>query len=286
MVFQSRSIRQMLGDLDHATDRMMPMAGNTPELERIEGPRRKALQLLVTRGLHEIEALKIDLADSDLLSQKISDEQAQLNYLVHDLEEQRAMLELNRQLQVDVLQKKFDERLAQLENYRKLKSAEQQVEGMIQDFNARKELQKNMENDRLSEKMAQSQFAKLKGKLGLPVEGRILSQFGRNLDLKTKLTIFKKGLEIESGKNVPVKAISNGKVAFSGELPNYGRVTIVDHGDHFYSLVANLGELKRQVGDVIQSGDVLGQTDTQGTPVYFEIRARNIPVNPLQWVHN
>ena len=199
------------------------------------------------------------------------------------------MLDLNRQLQVDVIQKKFDERLVQLENYRKLKSAEQQVEGMIQDFNARKELQKTVEAERnlkLNDQMAHAEFARLKGKLSLPAEGRIVAQFGRNLDVKTKLYIFKKGLEIDTGKNVPVRAISGGKIAFSGELPSYGRVTIVDHGDHFYSLVANLGELKRQVGDVIRSGDLIGQSDASGTPVYFEIRARNIPVNPLQWVHN
>jgi septal ring factor EnvC (AmiA/AmiB activator) len=63
-------------------------------------------------------------------------------------------------------------------------------------------------------------------------------------------------------------------------------VTIIDHGDHFYSLVAHLGDLRRKVGESVQAGDVIGLTDAQGTPVYFEIRARNVAVNPLQWVSN
>ena len=63
-------------------------------------------------------------------------------------------------------------------------------------------------------------------------------------------------------------------------------MTIVDHGEHFYSLCAHLGDLKGKAGDPVAAGDVLGTSDQAGNPVYFEIRARNDAVNPLQWVSN
>jgi septal ring factor EnvC (AmiA/AmiB activator) len=59
---------------------------------------------------------------------------------------------------------------------------------------------------------------------------------------------------------------------------------ILDHGSHFYTLCAKLGELTRKNGDSVAAGDRIALTDDQGTPVYFEIRSRNIAVNPLQWV--
>ena len=66
-----------------------------------------------------------------------------------------------------------------------------------------------------------------------------------------------------------MNAVGAGKVAFSGELPDYGKVTIIDHGDKFYSLCAHLGELKRKVGEMVSVGDAIGRTDESGTPVYF-----------------
>jgi septal ring factor EnvC (AmiA/AmiB activator) len=114
----------------------------------------------------------------------------------------------------------------------------------------------------------------------------VISSFGRSFDPKSRLYIFKKGIEIASAKSAGVRAVSAGKLAYSGELPEYGRVAIVDHGEHFYSICAHLGELKKKAGESVAAGDLIGLTDESGTPVYFEIRARNVAVNPLQWISN
>ena len=74
----------------------------------------------------------------------------------------------------------------------------------------------------------------------------MISAFGRSFDPKSRLFIFKKGIDIVTAKNAGVRAISAGKVAYSGELPEYGRVTIIDHGEHYYSICAHLGELRRR----------------------------------------
>jgi septal ring factor EnvC (AmiA/AmiB activator) len=58
----------------------------------------------------------------------------------------------------------------------------------------------------------------------------------------------------------------------------------MDHGDHYYTLCGNLGELRRKTGEEVRAGDVVGESSRDGAPVYFEIRSRNIAVNPLQWV--
>ena len=115
--------------------------------------------------------------------------------MLHDLDEQQSVLELNKQLQADILLKRHQERVAQLENYQKLKSAENQVEDLIQNFNSRVELERATESERQASKaafenkvMASSAFAKLRGQLKLPVlGGKILTHYGRAFDSKSGL---------------------------------------------------------------------------------------------------
>ena len=288
---QQDSVRKFLmGIRKSKDDRLIPPTDPAALMkeEKLESPRRKMLANLVGRGFKELEALRVDMADADHLELKIQDEKQQLVYLFQDLNEQEGVLELNKQLQVDLLQKKHEERLSRLENYRKLKSSEAQVEKMLVEFNARLELEQVVATERaVSKAMMQSAFAKLKGTVPFPISsGRVVGSFGRTFDPKSGLYVFKKGVDISASKGETVKAVAPGRIAYSGELPDYGRVTIVDHGDHFYTLCAHLGELGRKKGEAVKAGDPLGKTDDLGTPVYFEIRARNVAVNPLQWLSN
>jgi septal ring factor EnvC (AmiA/AmiB activator) len=132
--------------------------------------------------------------------------------------------------------------------------------------------------------MADSPFAKAKGRLPFPVPGEIVGRFGKTFDRASGLNVFKKGIEIASSASSEIRAISPGKIVYAGELPTYGRLAIVDHGDHFYSICGHLGEIAKKVGDPVAMGEKIGVSDSSGNPVYFEIRARNIPVDPLQWI--
>jgi septal ring factor EnvC (AmiA/AmiB activator) len=132
--------------------------------------------------------------------------------------------------------------------------------------------------------LADSSFAKAKGKLPFPVSGNVVGRFGKTFDKASGLNVFKKGIEIASRASTDIRAISPGKIVYAGELPTYGRLTILDHGDHFYSICGHLGELTKKVGDSVAMGEKIGASDSSGTPVYFEIRAKNIPVDPMQWI--
>jgi len=239
-------------------------------------------------SVREIEELKVDLEDARLLEQQIQEEREHLVYLFQDIEEQQGVLELNEQIQLDLIKREHRSRLAQLDSYRKLKSAESNVQKMLTEFNARRELQRQVEADRARSRVAraiqESLFARKQGALPLPVQGRLVGRFGKSLDPQSKLMVFKKGIEIMADAGAPVTAVASGKIAYAGELPNYGRVLILDHGDHYYTLSAHLGDLTKKTGDAVETGDVLGHAKGETAPVYFEVRSRNIAVNPLQWV--
>jgi septal ring factor EnvC (AmiA/AmiB activator) len=274
-----------------------PRSTHLGEREVIEAPRRKVLSNIVSKNLRELEALKIDLEDARTLEQKIAEEKAQLDWLFNDLEERRGILELNRSIQADLLKKRQADRISQLENYRKLKSAEHEVGRLIQNFNARRELERTVDMERravqqtlavtgaVSTQDALLAFEKLQGRLPLPVSGaKLMAGFGRTFDQASGLQIFRKGVDFSVPPSSAVRVVHPGKVAFAGDMPGYGRITIVDHGSHFYSLYGRLGSLAKREGDSLAAGETVGLSDAAGGELYFEIRARNLPVNPMSWV--
>ncbi|MBC7387200.1 MAG: peptidoglycan DD-metalloendopeptidase family protein [Cryobacterium sp.] len=281
------SIRKSLRELS-AADEVMPESREAIEREAYEQPRLQLIRRMVQQGVREIDALRADLEDADRLEARIATERGELEAMIHEMAESEGILELNRQLQLDLLQRNRDDRVAQLEKWRSLKTAEAQVSDLIHHFNSRMELQETNRAERAASKamvvMADSAFAHSKGHLPFPVRGKVVGLFGKARDIASGLTMFKKGIEIDAGKSSDIRAISAGKVVYSGELPNYGRLTIVDHGDHFYSICGQLGELSKKVGESVAVGEKIGVSDPSGSPVYFEIRARNIPVDPLQWI--
>jgi septal ring factor EnvC (AmiA/AmiB activator) len=281
------AIRKALRDLSLA-DTELPTSPDALEHERFEQPRRQLIRSMVLQGVREVDALRADLEDADRLESRITAERGELEATVHEMAESEGILELNRKLQLDLIQKNHADRIAQLETWKKLKTAESQVSDLIRNFNARMEVQETHRAERAASRamavMADSPFAKAKGRLPFPVAGKVVGRFGKAFDVASGLNIFKKGIEIATPAASDIRAISPGKIVYEGELPTYGRLAILDHGDHFYSICGHLGKVAKKVGDVVAMGEKIGVSDSSGNPVYFEIRARNIPVDPLQWI--
>lgn len=281
------AIRKSLRDLSTA-ESSLPDTRKALDREPLEQAKAHWVRRMVQQGVREIDALRADLEDADRLEARIASEKGELEAMVHEMAESEGILELNRQLQLDLIEKNRDDRVAQLEKWRSLKFSESQVSDLIHHFNARMEVQETSRAERAANKamsvITDSLFARAKGRLPYPVRGKVVALFGKSHDAASGLTVFKKGIEIAVGESTDIRAISPGKVVFANELPNYGKMTIVDHGDHFYSICAHLGSLDKKVGDSVTMGEKIGVSDLTGSPVYFEIRARNIPVDPLQWI--
>ncbi|MBN22565.1 MAG: hypothetical protein CL678_14880 [Bdellovibrionaceae bacterium] len=255
------------------------------EWESYEMPRRKLLATLSDRYLQLLGALKIDLQEADQLEAQIIEERQQLASIFDRLEEKKEIIRLHERLEVSILKKNYKKRLSQLENYHSLKESENRLVGLLNQLNARVELE-NLEEKRkqVQEILLSGDFFRKKGKLRAPVDGKILQTYGKVYDAQTKLHVFKKGLEYETAALSDVKAIASGRVAYAGPLSGYGQVLLIDHGARYYSLLGRLGELEKVVGDVVVEGERVGQSSAQGEPVYFEIRSRNVAVNPLKWL--
>ena len=127
-------------------------------------------------------------------------------------------------------------------------------------------------------------FRKLKGKLKLPVKGKIIHKFNS----KRKDTgVAWKGIFIKAKEGGDVYAIASGKVVFSDWIKGFGNIIIIDHGKGYMSLYGNNSSLLKESNDIVKGGSVIaivgnsGGNSTNG--LYYELRKNSKPFNPIKW---
>jgi murein DD-endopeptidase MepM/ murein hydrolase activator NlpD len=94
------------------------------------------------------------------------------------------------------------------------------------------------------------------------------------------------GLEIHAPLGAAVRAVFAGRVAFADRYGAYGRIVIIDHGEHYYSVSGNLASVDVRLGDEISAGERVGTIgdEGQGPMLYFEIRHGAETVPPGAWL--
>jgi murein DD-endopeptidase MepM/ murein hydrolase activator NlpD len=125
-----------------------------------------------------------------------------------------------------------------------------------------------------------SGFSSAKGRLLFPLAGRSEVRPARREGTDGP------GLEIRSAIGSPVRAVYAGRVAFADRYGPYGRLVIVDHGDHYFSVSGNLASVEVKVGDEVSAGERIGAVgdEGRGPMLYFEIRHGTETVTPMPWL--
>jgi len=100
----------------------------------------------------------------------------------------------------------------------------------------------------------------------------------------------KYGIDISVKQGENPKAIAGGRVVYSGKFDGYGNMLIIDHGNDFHSLYGNLSEMTIQKNSLLVEGMDVGQINDStknsapGPVLYFEIRYKGKPLDPLKWL--
>ncbi len=133
-------------------------------------------------------------------------------------------------------------------------------------------------------KVVFKKFGDLKGSMNWPVRGNIASRFGKK---HNNGTLHTRGVFIKAPIGAQVAAISYGQVVYADWLRGYGLIVAIDHGDDYLTLYGHNQTLYKQVGDWVKAGEIIAATGDSGglgySGLYFEIRKRGIPLNPVKW---
>lgn len=93
------------------------------------------------------------------------------------------------------------------------------------------------------------------------------------------------GVDLDAKIGTPVFASNDGKVSFSQELPDYGKIIIIDHGLGIFSLYLHLDKFNVLMGAKIKQGEVIGLTGNSGYSIaphlHFSIKINGANVDPL-----
>ena len=114
-----------------------------------------------------------------------------------------------------------------------------------------------------------------------PTRGRVLRGFQPN-------ATGKKGIDIGGHHAQPVKAAAGGRVVYAGSgLVGYGRLIIIKHNENLLSAYGHNSKLLVAEGDHVKAGAMIakmGNSGTNRTALYFEIRKDGKPVNPMHYL--
>ncbi|MDP3662907.1 MAG: peptidoglycan DD-metalloendopeptidase family protein [Nitrosomonas sp.] len=202
---------------------------------------------------------------------------------------QRKKLEQEKAKYQTILSQVSGQITQQQQEINKLEKDEKRITNLVNEINKLLVQEKSTDtliNNKLPDAFTTgSPFSALKGKLNLPVRGKLVNTFGGQRSGKH---ISWKGLFIQSPVGSDVKAISGGRVVFADWLRGFGNLIILDHGNSYMSLYGNNATLHKQVGDTIRGGDTIATVGNSGgnadSGLYFELRHGGKPFDPLTWI--
>lgn len=141
-------------------------------------------------------------------------------------------------------------------------------------------------------RLAVTSFPAMRGRMELPVAGRILRRFGD--DDGTGGTMYGDIVTTQSGAIVTAPA--DGNVLYAGPFRSYGQLLILDAGDGYHVVLAGLGRISVSLGQSVLAGEPVGlmgearvastaavDADSSQPELYVEFRKDGKPVDPAPW---
>ena len=227
--------------------------------------------------LQKIQAIDTSLTELAALEEKIQHETQRLEANRSERKREKQQLEARRRERHQLLASLNEEMRDKDRRLRQLLEDKRNLQALI-DRIARRPADAPLD-------LGEGQpFGQLRGRLAWPTDGRISARFGKR---RNEGKLRWQGVRIDAPEGTEVRAISHGRVAFSDWLRGFGLLTIIDHGDGYMSLYGGNQSLFKEVGDWVESGDVIAAVGNSGGnekhALYFEIRHNGKPVNPLKW---
>ncbi len=95
------------------------------------------------------------------------------------------------------------------------------------------------------------------------------------------------GIDLKASIGTSVFAPEDGKITVAGWINGYGNTVIIDHGYGYTTLFGHLSKIKVKNGQVIKRGNLIAESGNSGRStgphLHYEIRYKNIPLNPLEF---
>lgn len=131
-------------------------------------------------------------------------------------------------------------------------------------------------------------FAGKKGILPAPASGSVVRYFGEESKGRFGIPSVSKGISIKTKPGSDIKAIYPGKIVYAGLLRGYGKLIIIDHGNHYFTLTSDVGNITKKNNEPVVQGERIATSSLHSGNLNqgfsFEVRLNTEPQDPLQWL--
>jgi murein DD-endopeptidase MepM/ murein hydrolase activator NlpD len=118
----------------------------------------------------------------------------------------------------------------------------------------------------------------LRTDLIMPAEAKVISEYGIRNGRPHK------GIDLGAPNGMPVFAVLDGTVVYSGLQGNYGNVVVIEHPDYVMTVYAHNEKNLVSVGDIVKQGQIIATVGSTGNAtashVHFEYRIKGKAINP------
>jgi septal ring factor EnvC (AmiA/AmiB activator) len=226
---------------------------------------------------NQIAAINQHIGELNSLDEQLAVEEQRLGALEEQQKSQVARLQTARDRRGRALVTLESESRNRARELERLKDQQGGLEKLV------RELRRALERIEKFPTDSKDAFAKLRGKLAWPVNGRLQASFGQVRAGGVKWD----GVLVSGSQGSAVRAVYHGRVVYADWLSGLGLLTIVDHGDGYLSLYGHNDRLYKEVGERVTAGDTIatmGDSGGRQSPaLYFEIRKGGRPVDPRPW---
>ena len=242
------------------------------------------------------QSLKVKLDSLNELNAKLQSEVDRLNKQLAATSKKQELLRQNKQSKID-MQANLDKQIANSKNklsdlkqkqaklndlVLQLRKAQAKLEAdaKLAKASPNKATTKNKipAKNSVGEGLIDDNSPLLSRKLTKPMDASVAIGFGELRD-----GVPNSGVVFDTQNNAHVYAISNGKVLYSGTLPGFGQLVVVDNGNDYNSIYSGVISLVKK-GDTVSGGQVIASSGAPSNQpmggVYFELRHLGRPINP------
>lgn len=132
-----------------------------------------------------------------------------------------------------------------------------------------------------------SSFTASKSRLPWPVRGFVTDHFGRQAHPVLKgIIVDNLGVDIQTNPGEPVRAVYDGLVLDVNNMPGYGYVVAIQHGDYM-TVYAKLKNASVRPGQRVKARDNIGVVATNGegtSELQFQVWRNTTKLNPESWL--
>jgi len=122
------------------------------------------------------------------------------------------------------------------------------------------------------------------GRFSWPMSGskKVVRGFGQYRNSLTHSVMDNPGIDIQASAGTSAMAAAGGSVSLVHWLPGYNSIVIVEHGNNYRTVYANLSSTQVRQGQEVKQGTVIGRTgeSVDGEFLHFEVWHGRQRVNP------